>query len=109
MDDAGRPSAGTADSPVMAIEVVPAELYATGAVLDAAAERAAQAGAAVGGAAVGGPLAAAVDGFCETVRTAGACLAGELSWLAGAVSAAADAWLHLDGSLLAPRGGAVAE
>ena len=93
----------------MAIEVVPAELYATAAALDAAADRAAQAGGAVRGAAVGGPLAAAVDGFCETARTAGSCLAGELSRLAGAVGAAADAWLHLDGSLLPARGAGVPE
>jgi hypothetical protein len=84
----------------MAIEVVPAQLYALSGVLDAAAGSAARAGAAPDGAGAGGPVGDAVAGFCEAVRTTGRCLAGELGWLAGAVAAAADSWLGLDGSLL---------
>jgi len=93
----------------MAIEVLPVQLYALAGVLDGASGRAAQAGTAVDPAAVGGPLATAVLGFTETVRTAGSALAGELSWLGGAVAAAADSWLHLDGSLLPARGAGVPE
>ena len=93
----------------MSIEVVPVQLYALAAVLDGAAARAGQAGTAVEPPPVGGPLGAAVAGFAETVQTAGRCLAGELSWLGGAVAAAADSWLHLDGSLLPARGAGVPE
>ena len=93
----------------MAIEVLPVQLHALAGVLDGASVRAAQAGAAVDPAPVGGPLGPAVLGFTETVHTAGSCLAGELSWLSGAVAAAADSWLHLDGSLLPARGAGVPE
>jgi hypothetical protein len=84
----------------MAIEVVPAQLYALAGVLDAAAVHAVQAGTALAGDPVGGPLSEAVTGFCEAARTAGRCLGAELEWLGGAVAAAADSWLGLDGSLL---------
>jgi hypothetical protein len=93
----------------MVIEVLPEQLHALAGVLDAASARAAQAGRAVDPAPVGGPLGTAVLGFTETVRTAGSCLAGELSWLGGAVAAAADSWLHLDGSLLPSRSAGVPE
>jgi hypothetical protein len=93
----------------MALEVVPAQLYALAGVLDAAADRAAQAGATLADDPVGGPLGDAVAGFCETARTTGRCLAGELSWLGGAVAAAADSWLGLDGSLVPVVGRAVPE
>jgi hypothetical protein len=93
----------------MAIEVVPARLYALSDVLDASALRAAQAGAAVPDDAVGGPLAAGLARFTETLRTAAGCVAGELGWLAGAVAAAADSWLRLDGSLLPRADAAVPE
>jgi hypothetical protein len=93
----------------MAIEVVPARLYALAGVLDAAAGRAARAGAALTGEPVGGPLGEAVAGFCETARTTGRCLAAELEWLGGAVAAAADSWLGLDGSLLPLAGKGVPE
>jgi hypothetical protein len=56
---------------------------------------------------VSGSLGPAVAEFTTTARTAGRCLAGELSWLGGAVAAAADSWLGLDGSLLAVAGRAV--
>ena len=70
----------------MVIEVVPAELYALAAVLDAAAEQADRSAAAVPEESGSGPVAPAVAAFCETVRTAGTCLGGELRWLAGAVA-----------------------
>jgi hypothetical protein len=93
----------------MSIEVIPVQLLALAGVLDGASVRAAQAGDAVDPPPVGGPLGTAVSGFAETVHTAGRCLAGELSWLGGAVAAAADSWLHLDGSLLPARGAGVPE
>ena len=93
----------------MSIEVLPEQLLALAGVLDGVSVRAAQAGAAVDPPPVGGPLGAAVAGFAETVHTAGRCLAGELSWLGGAVAAAADSWLHLDGSLMPVRGAGVPE
>lgn len=88
----------------MVIEVVPAELYALAAVLDSAADQTDRSVAAVPGDAVGGAVGPAVAAFCETVRTAGSCLAGELRWLGGAVTGAADSWLGLDGSVLPVRG-----
>ena len=89
----------------MVIEVVPAEVYALAAVLDAAADQAARSAAAVpGGGTGGGAVGPAVAAFCETVATAGACLAGELRWLGGAVGAAADSWAGLDSSVLPARG-----
>ena len=93
----------------MAIEVVPAQLYALSGVLDAAAGSAARAGTALAGEGVGGPVGDAVAGFCEAARTTGRCLADELGWLAGAVAAAADSWLGLDGSLLPVAGRGVPE
>jgi hypothetical protein len=92
----------------MVIEVDPGQLYTLAGVLQAGADRAAQSAGALAGAAVEGPLAAAVAGFCESTRTAGACLAGELSWLSGAVAAAADSWLQLDGSLRPTAAGVLA-
>ena len=108
VDDAPEGPPGH-QTPGMAIEVVPAELYALAGVLDAGSVRAAQAGTAVDGAQVGGPLGAAVTGFCETVRTAGSCLSGELAWLGAAIAAAADSWSQLDGSLRPPRGTELAQ
>ena len=101
--------AGASRLPGMPIEVVPAQLYALAAVLDAAAGPAARAGTVLVGEPVGGPLGAAVTGFCETARTTGRCLADELSWLGGAVAAAADSWLGLDGQLLPVAGRGVPE
>jgi hypothetical protein len=93
----------------MAIEVVPAQLYALAGVLDAAAGSAAQLGTALPGDPVGGPLTEALAAFCETAATAGRCLAGELDWLGRAVATAADSWLGLDGSLLPVAGRSVPE
>jgi len=84
----------------MVIEVVPAELYALAAVLDAGADRADRSAAAVPEGSGPGAVGPAVVTFCEAVRTAGTCLAGELRWLGGAVAGAADSWLGLDGSVL---------
>jgi hypothetical protein len=91
----------------MAIEVVPAQLYALAEVLDAAAVSVARVGATLAGDPVDGPLGPVLAGFTETAGTAGRCLTGELSWLGDAVAAAADSWLGLDGSLL-PRPGSLA-
>jgi hypothetical protein len=93
----------------MAIEVVPAQLYALAEVLDAAAGSAARVGPALPGDPVGGPLAEALAALCETTGTAGRCLAGELGWLGRAVATAADSWLGLDGSLLPVAGRSVPE
>jgi hypothetical protein len=95
--------------PGMVVEVVPAQLYALSGVLDAASGRMSQCGAAVVSDGVGGPSGAGVADVTETLRTAANCLAGELGWLAGAVTAAADAWLGLDGSLLPRVEAAVAQ
>lgn len=93
----------------MSIEVVPAELYALASLLRAAGDRAVLASAAVPGDPVDGAVGPVVLAFCETVRTAGSRLAGELRWLGSAVAGAADSWLGLDGSLLPRRGIGVAE
>jgi hypothetical protein len=93
----------------MAIEVAPAQLYALAGVLDGAADHARRAGSALTEEPVGGPLGPALAAFTETASTAGRCLAGELSWLGGAVAAAADSWLGLDGALLPVAGRGVPE
>jgi hypothetical protein len=95
--------------PGMAIEVVPAQLYALAGVLDAAAAQAARIGGELTAEPVGGPLAEALAVFCETAGTAGRCLGAELEWLGSAVAAAADSWLGLDGSLLPALGRSVSE
>ena len=100
---------GSPQTARMVIEVLPAELYALAAVLDAAADQSARTAAVVPGETGGGAVGPAVAAFCETVGTAASCLAGELRWLGGAVSAAADSWLGLDGSLLPSRGAVVPE
>jgi hypothetical protein len=91
----------------MVIEVVPSELYALAAALQAGADRADASAAAVPAGTGDGPVAPAGAAFCEVVRTAGRCLAGELRWLGGAVTGAADSWLGLDGSVLSGRGAEV--
>ena len=109
VDDGGRRGAAASRLPGMAIEVVPAQLYALSGVLDAAAGSAARTGTGPAGEGVGGPVGDAVAGFCEAARTTGRCLAGELSWLGEAVTAAADSWLGLDGRLLPVPGRGVPE
>ncbi|MEU2347270.1 hypothetical protein [Modestobacter sp. NPDC049651] len=91
----------------MTIEVVPPQLHALAEVLTSAADRCRLTATAVPDEAVGGPLGPPLTAFTETARTAGNCLAGELRRLAGAVTAAADAWLGVDAGVLAPRGAAV--
>ena len=93
----------------MVIEVLPAQLYALAGALDGAAVQAARVRTETADDAVGGPLGPSVAGFSETVRTTGRCLAGELSWLGGAVAAAADSWLGLDERLLPVPGRGVPE
>ncbi|MGY1837853.1 MULTISPECIES: hypothetical protein [unclassified Modestobacter] len=88
----------------MSIEVVPARLYELAQVLAAAGGQVDGARQLVSGGGVGDPVGPAVTGYAETVRTAAGCLAAELTWLGGAVAAAADSWLGLDGSVLAVRG-----
>jgi hypothetical protein len=93
----------------MPIEVVPAELYALAAVLQAAADSGDRAAAGVPDGPVAGAVGEALQAFGETLRTAAGCLAGELRWLGTAVAGAADSWLGLDGSLLPRRDAAVPE
>jgi hypothetical protein len=95
--------------PDPAVLSVPApELYALAARLDEQAGRADTATARLATADPGpGPLAVPASAALDAARTATTALAAELRALAGAVGAAADSWLGLDGSLLAPRGRAV--
>ncbi|MQA33655.1 hypothetical protein [Modestobacter roseus] len=83
----------------MVIEVVPARLYELAEVLGAAAGQVGTSGQALLGGAVGGPVGPEVTACTEVLRTAAGCLAAELTWLGGAVAAAADSWLGLDGSV----------
>jgi hypothetical protein len=91
----------------MVVEVVPEGLYTLAAVLEYGADRADRSAAAVPDGSGPGAVGPAVPAFCEAVRTAGTCLAGELRWLGGAVAGAADSWLGLDGSMLPVRGAGV--
>jgi hypothetical protein len=54
--------------------------------------------------AVGGPLQPALEDLFTCHRTAARAVAGELRWLGTTLSAVADSWVRLDGTLLAPRG-----
>jgi hypothetical protein len=86
----------------MSIEMPAAEVYS---LADELRSRAAEADEAqqrlVGPAAVGGALQSAVEAFLVSHRTAGQAMAGELRWLGDTVTAVADSWLALDGSLSA--------
>ena len=87
----------------MNIEIRALEVHALAAVLRDAAGEADWIGVRLAGSPpVGGPLQPAVDAFLDCHRTAGQALAGELRWLGSAVAAAADSWVRLDGSLVAP-------
>ena len=89
----------------MTIEVPAPELYALATTLRAAGEGADEFAARLAGVpSVGAPLQAAVEGLIDSQRAAGIALAGELRWLAGTVSAVADSWQRLDGSMLTVRG-----
>jgi hypothetical protein len=94
----------------MSIEMHAAEVYRLADTLRAAAEDAELIGVRLGGTPqVGGGLQTAVEQFLESQRAAGEAFAGELAWLAGTVTDVANSWLHLDGSLLSPRGPVGAE
>jgi hypothetical protein len=87
----------------MDIEIRALEVHAVAAVLRDAAGEADWIGVRlVGSSPVGAPLQPAVDAFLDCHRTAGRALAAELRWLGSAVAAAADSWVRLDGSLVAP-------
>jgi hypothetical protein len=87
----------------MDIEIRALEVHALAAVLRDVAGEADWIGVRlVGSSPVGDPLQPAVDAFLDCHRTAGRALAAELRWLGSAVAAAADSWVRLDGSLVAP-------
>jgi hypothetical protein len=94
----------------MSIEMNAAEVYRLADSLRAAAGVAEDIPAHLRGSrSVGGGLEAAVDTFLESHRTAGRAFAGELDWLASAVSDVASSWLRLDRTLLGRPGGSIAE
>jgi hypothetical protein len=86
----------------MSIEMPAAEVYALADELRSRAAEADEAQQRLAGAAdVGGELQPAVAAFLACHRAAAQAMAGELRWLGGAVTAVADSWLALDGSLSA--------
>jgi hypothetical protein len=94
----------------MSIEMPAAEVYALADRLRAAVGDAEEIPVRLRGTPQAGPgLQVAVESFLESHRAAGRALAGELAWLGDTVAAVADSWLALDGSLLAPSGGAQGE
>lgn len=87
------------------LRVAPEEVYALAAHLGEQAYPAEDvAGLLAGAPAVGGTLQPALDDLFTCHRTAARAVAGELHWLGSTIAAVVDSWLHLDGSLLAPRG-----
>jgi hypothetical protein len=85
----------------MSIEVPPDELYALADRLRAQGAEAAEVTDRLRGVpGVGGPLGPGADAFLLAHRVAADALAGELRWLGSAVTAVADSWLGLDGSVL---------
>jgi hypothetical protein len=87
------------------IEVPPEQVYALAAHLGDQAAPAEEVAARLGSPpTVGGPLQPALEDFLHCHRTAAHALAGELHWLGTTIAAVVDSWLHLDGSILAPRG-----
>ena len=89
----------------MSIEVQAEEVYRLAATLRGAADGADELRARLpGSASVGRLLQSAVDDLLVCHRAAARALSGELSWLAGTVTAVADSWLQLDESMLAPLG-----
>lgn len=89
--------------------MVPAQLHALAGVLQTAADAGDRTGAAVPDAPVPGPVGAAYQPFGETLRAAAGALAGELRWLASAISGAAESWLALDAAVVPRRDAAVPE
>jgi hypothetical protein len=87
------------------IEIPPEQVYALAAHLGAQAAVAEETADRLGSPpAIGGPLQPAVEDFLLCHRTAAHALAGEFRWLGSTIAAVVDSWLHLDGSVLAPRG-----
>jgi hypothetical protein len=94
----------------MSIEMRAAEVYRLANTLRSASDDAEQIGARLRESPqVGGGLQTAVEHFLESHRAAGKAFAGELAWLGGTVTDVADSWLHLDETLLSPRGPVGAE
>ena len=92
-------------TPLMSIQMPPAELHALAGTLCAAAADAAEIAPRLDRAgSVGEALQPAVEAFLDSHRAAGRALAGELDWLAATVAAVADSWVALDRGLLAARG-----
>jgi len=105
---AGAPSLGTLRG--MSIEMNAAELHGLANTLRAAAGVAADIpGHLSRPGAVGRGLQAAVDAFLETHSAAGRAFAGELDWLACAVTDVAESWVRMDAALLGRPGGTTAE
>jgi hypothetical protein len=85
----------------MSIEMPAAEVYRLANTLRGSAADAEEIGNRLGGRpGVGGPLQAPLEAFLESHRAAGSALAGELQWLGTTVSAVADSWLQLDGTVV---------
>jgi hypothetical protein len=94
----------------MSIEMPAAEVYGLASVLLNSVADAEEVGHRLGHPShVGGPLQGPVDAFVESHRAVGAALAGELQWLGTTVSAVADSWLRLDGSVVPTVSGDVPE
>ena len=108
MDDGAGRSVVPDTLPGMTIEVPPAQLYALAEALHATAGTVAGVPARLGEGAVGGDVEPGLVSFCAAAAAAATVVAGELDWLGTTIAAVADAWLGLDGSLLAPPGGVVA-
>jgi hypothetical protein len=110
VDDADGRRARFATLPRMSIEMQAAEVYRLANTLRSAAGDAEQISACLRETPqVGGGLQTAVQHFLESHRAAGKVFAGELAWLGDTVTDVADSWLHLDGTLLSPRGPVGAE
>ena len=106
-DGSGPPDRGDT-LPGMTIEVPPGQLYDLADELTATSSTVAAVPARLGDGAVGGDVEPALVSFCAAAAAAATLVAGELDWLGTTIAAVADAWLGLDGSLLAPPGGVVA-
>ena len=84
----------------MSIELPAPEVYGLADALRRGADEAAEAATRLGDPGdVGGSLQSAVEAFISGSRTAAQALDGELRWLGDTVSAVADSWLALDGSM----------
>jgi hypothetical protein len=110
VDDGGAGGPLFATLPRMSIEMHAAEVYRLANKLRGAADEAELIGVRLRDTPqVDGGLQAAVEHFLESHRAAGKAFAGELAWLGATVTDVAGSWLHLDGTLLSPRGPVGAE